>query len=84
MTEFELASWKNKRGAYRSEVCKQWRPLVLDNLKETVPMSKVAVVSDNAPCHTGLEDVFTEDNYSQRGLANAPVLGNVQSNRKCL
>lgn len=54
----------------RSEDCEHSAPV---SFKEPVPTSKVTVVCDNTPCQTGLEDVFTKDNYSQ-GRPYSPKL----------
>ena len=56
-----LVYLERRRGAYRKEESREWTRRMLRAAQE--PFGNVLVVCDNAPCHSGLEDVFQEEEF---------------------
>ena len=54
-----LVKYTTKRGSFTAEVCQAWMTDLLAELLLDESQSFV-VVCDNAPCHSGLENVFTQ------------------------
>ena len=62
-----LLYYEIKRGAFKSDQFCEWirRCLIITRFKFDGP---VVMVIDNAPCHSGLDDVFKEPEFSDNHL----------------
>lgn len=56
-----MVYWERRRGSFRKEDCKNWVRCMLR--ASQCPMGRLVLVCDNAPCHSGLEEVFEEDEF---------------------
>lgn len=62
MDERGLISLTTKRGSFTKVACQIWIVELLQTLAESDTRNTV-VICDNAPCHNGLEEVFTRTEY---------------------
>lgn len=56
-----LVYWERRRGSFTKDDCKDWLRRMLRASGQA--MERLAVVCDNAPCHTGLEEVMDEEEF---------------------
>lgn len=55
-----LIKYTIKRGSFTAELCREWIKEMIQTLT-TEHRESFVVVCDNAPCHSGLEAVFTHE-----------------------
>ena len=82
LTQSGLVGFERRRGSYKGADCKQWVKKLLDDLIEGGTASNdIAVVIDNAPGHSKLEEVIKDYDGCQliRLAPYSPMLNPIES-----
>ena len=64
MTEQGLVQSTTRRGAHTTGYWMQWIRMLFGELANQIKLSDVAIVCDNASCHSNLELVTAEEPYT--------------------
>lgn len=78
-----LMYWERRFGNYRAPDCKRFLWRQMDHMKTQVSLADAVIFMDNAPAHSGVEDVFQEEAYRETTLlrlrAYSPMLNPIEN-----
>lgn len=83
MTEQGVVAVTTRRGSFSGEDCKMWVRTLLEQLQAQYDIRSVVLVCDNAPCHSGLEEVLEEPMFGGAQLLRltpySPMLNPIEN-----
>ncbi|GMF40489.1 unnamed protein product [Phytophthora fragariaefolia] len=83
ISENGLAYSEKRFGSFTSENCNEFMRRLLRHISFTIPLDNIVILTDNAPCHANVEDVFEEEAFSDAKLLRlgpySPMLNPIEN-----